>query len=128
MDGANVDPNGLELNWRISRRILTKILDDKTFDVKSLKLPLENYIEELKNDSDDEDNDADMDPNDDNEEEDDWDVFDSIPEEFSFEEVGLVEEAAGFDEEGEEITQFVPRLIETMKEDETEGLIWVSLL
>ena len=128
MDGANVDPNGLELNWRISRRILTKILDDKTFDVKSLKLPLENYIEELKNDSDDEDNDADMDPNDDNEEEDDWDVFDSIPEEFSFEEVGLVEEPAGFDEEGEEITQFVPRLIETMKEDETEGLIWVSLL
>ena len=69
MDGANVDPNGLELNWRISRHILTKILDDKSFDVKSLKLPLENYIEELKNDSDDEDNDADMDPNDDNNEE-----------------------------------------------------------
>ena len=127
MDGTNVDPNGLELNWRISRRILTKILDDKTFDVKSLKLPLENYIEELKNDSDDEDNDADMDPNDDNNEEDDWDVFDSIPEEFSFEEVELVAEV-GFDEEGEEITEIVPRLIETMKEDETEGLIWVSLL
>ena len=92
-----------------------------------MKVPLENYIEELKNDTDDEDNDADMDPNDDNEEEDDWDVFDSIPEEFSFEEVELVAEV-GFDEEGEEITEIVPRLIETMKEDETEGLIWVSLL
>ena len=125
MDGANVDPNGLELNWRISRRILTKILDDKSFDVKSLKLPLENYIDELKNNDEE---DEDMDQNDDNEDEDDWDVFDSIPEDLSFEQVGLVEEV-GFDEElGEEVTQFVPRLIETMKEDETEGLIWVSLL
>ena len=124
MDGANVDPNGLELNWRISRRILTKILDDKSFDVKSLKLPLENYIDELKNNDDE---DEAMDQNEDAEDEDEWDVFDSIPEDFSFEQVGLVEED-GFDEEGEEITQFVPRLIETMKEDETEGLIWVSLL
>ena len=124
MDGANVDPNGLELNWRISRRVLTKILDDKSFDVKSLKLPLENYIDELKNNDDE---DEAMDQNEDAEDEDEWDVFDSIPEDFSFEQVGLVEED-GFDEEGEEITQFVPRLIETMKEDETEGLIWVSLL
>ena len=47
---------------------------------------------------------------DDNGEEDDWDVFDAIPEEFSFEEVELVAEV-GFDEEGEEITEIVPRLI-----------------
>ena len=48
MDGANVDPNGLELLWRLSRIVIDLVLSDTNFDYKSLKPVLEGIIQELK--------------------------------------------------------------------------------
>ena len=62
MDGSNKDPNALELNWRLARIVVQKILMDKNFDYKILKPILENHLKELQMDdgADDEDNDDDL--------------------------------------------------------------------
>jgi hypothetical protein len=52
-----VDPNGLELLWRLTRIVIDLVLSDTNFDYKSLKPVLEGIIQELKeegNKSDDE--------------------------------------------------------------------------
>ena len=47
MDGANVDPTCKELFTRISRRVTNVILDDKDFDIFTLKPELEQHLEEF---------------------------------------------------------------------------------
>ena len=107
MDGSNVDPNGLELNWRISRRILDKVLSDEKFDITHLKIPLQNHLNLLQFDEDDGDDKFD----------DDFD-YESVPEDLPLEEVELIENERG---------DFIAKLKEGLKEDELEGLKWVCV-
>ena len=50
MDGSNVDPNALELCWRISRHIIDKILKDPEVDIDLFKIPLQNHLRSLQYD------------------------------------------------------------------------------
>ena len=52
LDGSNSDPNGLELNWRISRLTVAKILKDENFDFRSIKENLQNHLDALALDDD----------------------------------------------------------------------------
>ena len=47
MDGANVDPTCKELFTRISRRVTNVILDDKDFDIFTLRPELEKHLEDF---------------------------------------------------------------------------------
>ena len=108
MDGCNVDPNGLELNWRISRRILDRVLCDEKFDITQLKIPLQNHLNSLRL----EDNYGE------DEFEDDFD-YETVPDDLPLEEVEVIE-----NEEGD----YVTRLKKGLKEDELEGLKWVCFI
>ena len=120
MDGSNKDPNALELNWRLGRIVVQKILMDKNFDYKILKPILENHLKELEMDdgADDEDNDDALDGLQfiDN----DFDFENDIPEEIS----GLLEQTELVEDENGEM---VYTRKETPKDDEVEGVKWVGI-
>ena len=46
----NKGPNALELNWRLARIVIQKILIDENFGYKILKPILENHLKELQMD------------------------------------------------------------------------------
>ena len=139
MGGSNVDPNGLELAWRLKKKVITRILSDKSFDYTSINDKLKNHLDSLKygtgedeEETDDEDDDLGDDNFEDDQDQDDQDQDDQEDDEggdgFDFsallsqnhelEEIYFIE-----DEEG----NMVPKVKELLKDDELEGLHWVCV-
>ena len=105
MDGSNVDPNALELCWRISRHIIDKILKDPEVDIDLFKIPLQNHLRSLQYDDE---LDYDLDGFDDG-----FD-YDSVPVDIREEIVMVV------DEQGN-----IEPTVKLRKDDEIGGLHWV---
>ena len=116
MDGSNKDPNALELNWRLARIVVQKILMDKNFDYKILKPILENHLKELQMDdgTEDEDNDDDLDGLQFNN--DDFVFLDEIS--------GILERTELVEDENGEMVHVRK---ETPKDDEVEAVKWVGI-
>ena len=108
MDGSNVDPNALELGWRISRSIIDRALRDPEIDIDAMKEPLLNYLRTLVEEEDIlEDLGNEFDP--------DFD-YNSVP-------IDIREEVVmAVDEDGT-----IHPTVKLRMQDEVDGLIWVCV-
>ena len=103
--GTNVDPNMIELHYRLTKRITSKILKNPNFDINVLKEKLENHLKEFCADKTGDDS-----------LEDEFDFNRDIPADLEMEQIMIDTDING--ETTAEVREF--------KNCEKEGIHWVS--